>query len=83
MQAECVHVFTVVQDRRDGINSSVNDDVGTIIKGKTTSQLIILEKAMQKKLEGGEGIDVGMCTVSSLGAALWLLHLSNFDFGLI
>ena len=48
-----------VGDRRTGINASVMDDVATVFKGKTLSQLSILEKSIQDKVKGGEGVDVG------------------------
>ena len=37
----------------------MNDDVTNVFKGKTTSQLMLLEEQIKKKLAGGEGIDVG------------------------
>ncbi|OWF46150.1 cactin-like [Mizuhopecten yessoensis] len=46
-------------DRREGINESVNVEVATIFKGKTTNQLVALEVQMKNKLKGGEGVDVG------------------------
>jgi len=47
------------RDRREGINEAVNDEVVSVFKGKTTKQLQLLEDQMKKKLEGGEGVDVG------------------------
>lgn len=47
------------RDRREGINEAVNDEVVSVFKGKTTKQLQLLEQQMKKKLEGGEGVDVG------------------------
>ncbi|GAB1600410.1 cactin-like [Argonauta hians] len=46
-------------DRREGINHSVSSEVSTIFRGKTTNQLLLLQEQMRKKLQGGEGIDVG------------------------
>ena len=53
------YLYSDFRDRREGINESVNDEVTNIFKGKTTSQLLILEEQIKKKLAGGEGIDVG------------------------
>ncbi|XP_053404285.1 splicing factor Cactin-like [Mercenaria mercenaria] len=47
------------RDRREGVNEAVNDEVVSVFKGKTTKQLQLLEEQMKKKLEGGEGVDVG------------------------
>ncbi|KAJ8304998.1 hypothetical protein KUTeg_018581 [Tegillarca granosa] len=47
------------RDRREGINESVSHEVASIFKGKTTSQLLLLEEQIKKKLKGGEGVDVG------------------------
>lgn len=47
------------RDRREGVNESVSHEVASIFKGKTTSQLLLLEEQMKKKLKGGEGVDVG------------------------
>jgi hypothetical protein len=47
------------RDRREGVNEAVNDEVVSVFKGKTTKQLQLLEDQMKKKLEGGEGVDVG------------------------
>lgn len=47
------------RDRREGINESVNSEVGSIFKGKTTNQLQILEEQIKQKLKGGEGVDIG------------------------
>lgn len=41
------------------MNEAVNDEVVSVFKGKTTKQLLLLEEQMKKKLEGGEGVDVG------------------------
>lgn len=49
-----------IGDRRDGINQAVTSEIGDIFKGKTTNQLKLLEKQIKDKLNGGEGIDVGM-----------------------
>lgn len=46
-------------DRREGINQSVSSEVSNIFKGKTTNQLLLLQEQMKKKLQGGEGVDVG------------------------
>lgn len=46
-------------DRREGINQSVSSEVSNIFKGKTTNQLLLLQDQMKKKLQGGEGVDVG------------------------
>lgn len=47
------------QDRRERINESVSYEVQSIFKGKTTNQLLLLEEQIKKKLQGGEGVDVG------------------------
>ncbi|XP_048736311.1 splicing factor Cactin-like [Ostrea edulis] len=47
------------QDRRERINESVSNEVQSIFKGKTTNQLLLLEEQIRKKLQGGEGVDVG------------------------
>jgi len=46
-------------NRREGINQAVSQDVSVVFKGKTYSQLQLLEKSIKEKLKGGEGIDVG------------------------
>ena len=38
----------------------MTDEVTSVFKGKTTSQLMLLEEQIKKKLAGGEGVDVGM-----------------------
>ena len=48
------------QDRRERINESVSNEVQSIFKGKTTNQLLLLEEQIRQKLQGGEGVDVGM-----------------------
>ena len=48
-----------IGERRTGINQSVTDDVAGVFKGKTMSQLSMLHEQIQKKLKGGEGVDVG------------------------
>ncbi len=50
-------------ERRTGINQSVTQDVDKVFRGKTLSQLEILEKSIQGKLKGGEGVDVGKQTL--------------------
>ena len=49
-----------------------------MFKGKTTSQLLILETQIKKKLAGGEGVDVGKwCQLSQLtesGQGFTLYH---------
>ncbi|XP_076101845.1 splicing factor Cactin-like [Mytilus galloprovincialis] len=47
------------RDRREGINESVNSEVGSIFKGKTTNQLQLLETQINQKLNSGEGVDIG------------------------
>lgn len=47
------------RDRREGINEAVSEEVVSVFKGKTTAQLLILEEQMRRKLQGGEGVDVG------------------------
>jgi ribosomal protein S19 len=49
----------MIRDRRQGINNSVVNDVASVFKGKTHSQLELLESQVRKKLQGGEGVDVG------------------------
>ncbi|XP_052785051.1 splicing factor Cactin-like [Mya arenaria] len=46
-------------NRRQGINEAVNEEVVSVFKGKSTKQLLLLEDQMKKKLQGGEGVDVG------------------------
>jgi len=46
-------------NRREGINQAVSQDVSVVFKGKTYSQLQMLEASIKEKLKGGEGIDVG------------------------
>ncbi|XP_074640523.1 splicing factor Cactin-like [Tubulanus polymorphus] len=52
-------VRDMVANRREGINTSVIEDVASIFRGKSHNQLMALKKQMQDKLKGGEGIDVG------------------------
>lgn len=54
-------MFCIVdfQDRRERINESVSYEVQFIFKGKTINQLLLLEEQIKKKLQGGEGVDVG------------------------
>ena len=64
-----INIFStdLVGERRAGINTSVMDDVATVFKGKSLSQLSILEKSIMDKVKGGEGVDVGelYCTQES------------------
>ena len=56
----CLSLFLdYAGDRREGINQSVSSEVSNIFKGKTTNQLLLLQDQMKKKLQGGEGVDVG------------------------
>lgn len=55
-----------VGDRRSGINQAVVDEVQSVFRGKTLQQLELLEKTIHNKLQGGEGVDVGM--------AIWHFH---------
>ena len=59
-----------IGERRTGINQSVTEDVASVFKGKTMSQLKILDDQIRKKLRGGEGVDVGKCNVSHFFHAL-------------
>lgn len=54
-------MFCIVdfQDRRERINESVSYEVQFIFKGKMINQLLLLEEQIKKKLQGGEGVDVG------------------------
>lgn len=54
-------MFCIVdfQDRRERINELVSYEVQFIFKGKTINQLLLLEEQIKKKLQGGEGVDVG------------------------
>ena len=58
--------MTEFQDRRERINDSVAEEVVTIFKGKTTNQLLLLEESIKKKLQGGEGVDIGKTTTNQL-----------------
>ena len=55
----CVFTADYIGERRSGINQSVTQDVASVFKGKTLQQLSILQKSIQDKLKGGEGVDVG------------------------
>lgn len=46
-------------DRREGINQSVLQDVGIMLKNKTYDQLVELEKSIKKKINDETGIDIG------------------------
>lgn len=48
-----------IGERRSGIHTSVSTDVEKVFKGKSLSQLELLEDSIKKKLRGGEGVDVG------------------------
>ena len=48
-----------IGERRSGIHTAVSQDVDKVFKGKTLSQLEMLEQSIKKKLKGGEGVDVG------------------------
>lgn len=54
-------MFCIVdfQDRRERINELVSYEVQFIFKGKIINQLLLLEEQIKKKLQGGEGVDVG------------------------
>lgn len=54
-------MFCIVdfQDRRERINELVSYEVQFIFKGKMINQLLLLEEQIKKKLQGGEGVDVG------------------------
>lgn len=47
-----------IGDRRSGINTAVTGDIQGIFKGKTLSQLAMLEDNIRQKLRGGEGVDI-------------------------
>ena len=70
--AELLLLSSEYAERRSGINTSVTENVVSIFKGKTLSQLATLHTQIQKKLAGGEGIDVGK---------YWALY-DNFVFSL-
>ncbi|XP_071964525.1 splicing factor Cactin-like [Antedon mediterranea] len=47
-------------DRREGINNSVSSEVEKIFKGKTHSQLMLLQKQIMSRLNGDDGaVDIG------------------------
>ena len=46
-------------DRRESINSSVNQDVEGIFISKTYSQLIQLHKQINQKIASGDAVDIG------------------------
>lgn len=47
-------------DRREGINTSVTNDVQTVFKGKTYSQLKALYLNIERKIQaGGSNLDIG------------------------
>ena len=48
-----------IGERRSGIHTAVSSDVDKVFKGKSLSQLELLEKSIKNKLKGGEGVDVG------------------------
>ena len=41
------------------MNESVSEDVVKVFRGKTLTQLVLLQDSIRQKLDGGEGIDVG------------------------
>ena len=47
-----------IDDRREGINSAVNQDVNEIFKNKTPQQLEQLEQRIKSKIENDTGIDI-------------------------
>ena len=51
-----------IGERRSGIHTAVSTDVDKVFKGKSLSQLELLEDSIKKKLRGGEGVDVGEST---------------------
>ena len=46
-------------DRRESINSSVNQDVEGIFISKTYSQLVQLHKQINQKIASGDAVDIG------------------------
>ncbi len=48
-----------IDDRREGINSAVTDDVDKLIKNKSPQQLEQLEQRIKLKIENETGIDIG------------------------
>ena len=67
-------------ERRTGINASVMDDVATVFKGKTLGQLSILEKSIQDKVKGGEGVDVGKYFVLLLSVVFLFNTMRRLGF---
>ncbi|KAL7287803.1 hypothetical protein TKK_0018178 [Trichogramma kaykai] len=52
--------YQVALGRREGIHTSVEDDVIKIIKGKTAAQLVALQTRIEEKISGkAEGVDIG------------------------
>ncbi|KAF6214640.1 hypothetical protein GE061_009383 [Apolygus lucorum] len=45
--------------RREGIHESVANDVATVFKGKTATQLAAMQKQIEKKIHEKEGVDIG------------------------
>lgn len=52
---------TVAQDRREGINASVSQEVAGIFQGKTHSQLVALKNQINERIKSGSAVDIGMC----------------------
>ena len=59
-----------IGERRSGIHTAVSHDVDKVFKGKTLSQLEMLEQSIKKKLKGGEGVDVGKLLLFHLAKIL-------------
>lgn len=52
--------YDVSINRREGIHQAVASDVTNVFKGKTTAQLVALQKQIEAKLSGkADGIDIG------------------------
>lgn len=54
--------FFIASSRREVINSSVQNDVASIFKDKTYSQLGVMQKQIKAKVKAGGSIDVGKKT---------------------
>lgn len=47
-------------DRRESINSSVNQDIAGILSAKTYSQLVAMQKQINQKIASGDAVDIGI-----------------------
>lgn len=51
--------FSDLMDRRESINSSVNQDIAGILSAKTYSQLVAMQKQINQKIASGDAVDIG------------------------